>query len=395
MDNGWVYQSGFRLKRDINPGTAGSNPSGFTLFNKLLWFAADDGEHGRELWSTDTQDTSSCLRRDINQGTGSSNPSNFIVRREQLWFAADDGTNGNELWVSDGPDTSARLWKDINPGSSSSNPSDFVIFKDELYFVADNGVNGRELWRNDGNIGSTQLHKDIAPGSTSSDPSDLTVFEDSQGNTSMYFAAFTEESGRELWMKNGTFQWATYPFADINPGPSSSNPTGFTKFEDQLYFAADDGDVGKELFTTDGTIEGTMLAQDSNVGPASSSPANFFEYDSKLLFAANDGNTGNELWALAVNGIATLKTKIAVGDASSNPANFAVSPRGSMVFSANDGEKYGNELYSSRGSSNVQFVSDINKQSSGGFSVGGTGGGSTMLGIGIAAMSAFAVMLSS
>jgi hypothetical protein len=42
----------------------------------------------------------------------------------------------------------------------------------------------------------------IAPGSSApyADPSDLVVFEDS-----MYFAAFTEESGREGWRKNGTY----------------------------------------------------------------------------------------------------------------------------------------------------------------------------------------------
>ncbi|MED6338834.1 MAG: hypothetical protein VYC12_07380, partial [Candidatus Thermoplasmatota archaeon] len=58
------------------------------------------------------------------------------VWNNALYFEANDGTNGNELWMYDG--TSASMVADIRPGSSTSNsdPSHFMVFKNDLYFTA-------------------------------------------------------------------------------------------------------------------------------------------------------------------------------------------------------------------------------------------------------------------
>ena len=39
-----------------------------------------------------------------------------------LFFSANDGTNGNELWKSDGTAAGTVLVKDINPGGNASDP---------------------------------------------------------------------------------------------------------------------------------------------------------------------------------------------------------------------------------------------------------------------------------
>ena len=39
-----------------------------------------------------------------------------------LYFTANDGVDGVELWKSDGTAAGTNLVKDLNPGSSSSNP---------------------------------------------------------------------------------------------------------------------------------------------------------------------------------------------------------------------------------------------------------------------------------
>jgi hypothetical protein len=36
---------------DINPGQAGSSPHNLKVVDGVLYFAADDGTHGTELWA--------------------------------------------------------------------------------------------------------------------------------------------------------------------------------------------------------------------------------------------------------------------------------------------------------------------------------------------------------
>src|SRR6266576_2726596 len=57
--------------------------------------------------------------------------------------------------------------------------------------------------------------------------------------------------------------------ADVYPGNLSSNPTSLTNVNGTLYFIADDGVHGRELWKSDGTPQGTTLVRDINPGAAS------------------------------------------------------------------------------------------------------------------------------
>jgi ELWxxDGT repeat protein len=64
-------------------------------------------------------------------------------------------------------------------------------------------VSGMELWQSDGTAAGTYLEQDIAAGPTHSNPTELTTI--SQGfsvggsGTTIYFAADDGVNGRELW----------------------------------------------------------------------------------------------------------------------------------------------------------------------------------------------------
>ena len=116
---------------------------------------------------------------------------------------------GEELWKSDGTEEGTVMVKDIWPTyQKSSQPHDFVATTDYLYFVADDGVHGKELWRTDG----------------------------------------TEEGTIMLETNDGEFGGMPYS----SPG---------VEFGDYYYFSScdncdggsDDGDLGVELWRTDGT----------------------------------------------------------------------------------------------------------------------------------------------
>src|SRR5205823_8808173 len=121
------------------------------------------------------------LVKDIRPGGIGSNPFNLMVVGETLFFSANDGVNGTELWKSDGTAAGTVLVKDIRPGSAGSSPSYHTVVKGTLYFTANDGVNGVELWKSDGTAAGTVLVKDIRPGSSrygsplSSSPDHLTA----------------------------------------------------------------------------------------------------------------------------------------------------------------------------------------------------------------------------
>ncbi len=75
-----------------------------TSINSTLFFAANDGTSGIELWKSDGTSTDTELVKDINSGAASSYAEYLTTVNATLFFAADDGSNGKELWKSDHPD---------------------------------------------------------------------------------------------------------------------------------------------------------------------------------------------------------------------------------------------------------------------------------------------------
>jgi ELWxxDGT repeat protein len=86
------------LLKDINPGSAGGYPSNLTNVNGVLYFTANDGTHGTELWKSDGTAAGTAMVKDIYPGSGSGSPSNLTNVNGVLYFSANDGTHGTELW---------------------------------------------------------------------------------------------------------------------------------------------------------------------------------------------------------------------------------------------------------------------------------------------------------
>ena len=316
----------------------------------------------------------------------SSFPANFIEFGDQLYFSANDSENGRELWVSDGTQEGTQLLADINPGSEGSSFFDNLVINDKFYFSA-SGENGRELYVSDGTTEGTQLVADLLPGENSfgsvygSSPHDFVEF-----NNQLYFSASNDADGdRKLFAtdglpSNGGTAEGTKLIADIDFGSDGIYTRGsrrdIIKFDNQLYFTADDGENGRELWVSDGTIEGTQLLIDINTGepyytrgpsyPASSSPRDFIEFNDKLYFTADDGENGRELW---VSDGTTAGTQL-VADIypGSDDNTYAYSSNASsltvlndeLFFGANDGIN-GNELFKLTVDDSINIISGTNR----------------------------------
>src|SRR5205085_4663061 len=87
--------------------------------------------------------------KDINTGASApigSTPSHLVAVGSTLFFIADDGVSGPELWKSDGTSGGTVLVKDIRPGAAGASLDNLTDVNGTLFFSADDGTSGPELW---------------------------------------------------------------------------------------------------------------------------------------------------------------------------------------------------------------------------------------------------------
>ena len=176
------------------------NPTGFDKLEDIPDPQGAGSTAG--LWVSDGTDLGTRRLRmfngsevnDTDQFPSAKDDSLITAVGNRVFFVADDGNTGRELWSSDGTTAGTRLVRDLYPGSESSDPADFLVKGNELYFTAKNPAIGRELWRTDGTAAGTQRITDLNPGKEDSNPSDLALM----GNT-VYFSATNQADDRELY----------------------------------------------------------------------------------------------------------------------------------------------------------------------------------------------------
>lgn len=286
------------LIKDINPGTPGSQIQNAVTLGNEVFFAANDGVHGQELWKSDGTAAGTVMVDDINPGPGSSNPTDLTVVGSAVYFAANDGVHGTELWMTNGTAAGTTMVADINPGATSSNPANltagtFYRGSPILYFTAT------------GSDGTAQVY-DAVPGSTPA-VTQLTkglanISDLAAANGYVFFSANDGIHGTELW--SGSL-YNTPTVLDINPGPGSSNPTNLTAFANEVYFSADDGTHGRELWESSGPSYFGMV-KDIVPGAASSNPTGLYAANDSLYFSAN-----GQLWK--TRGDPTTTIQVTVG----------------------------------------------------------------------------------
>jgi len=349
------------VKNIRTDGTYGydSYPSYLTAVGGTLFFSADDGVHGRELWKSDGTSAGTVLVKNIRTDTGyysSSGPYSLTAVGGTLFFSADDGVHGRELWKSDGTRAGTVLVKNIRPGDYSSGPTYLTGVGRTLFFTAADGSHGRELWKSDGTSAGTVLVKNITPVG-SSDPSSLIG-----AGGRLFFSADDGTHGGELWKSDGSAV-GTVLVKDISPGSDSSGyygPIGLTAVGGRVFFAADDGTHGEELWRSDGTASGTVLVKNIRPVEYGSDPYSLTDVGGTLFFTAADGSHGRELWKSDGSAAGTVLVKDIHPCANGYAPRFLTGVAGRLFFAADDGT-HGRELWKSDGSAGgTVMVEDIN-----------------------------------
>jgi ELWxxDGT repeat protein len=318
----------FRVK-DIRTGSDDSRPAGLTNVGGVLFFTADDGISGRELWKSDGTPAGTVMVKDI--GSGFSVDRILAGTHGLVFFTASDSANGRELWKSDGSEAGTVMVKDISPGPGSSVDRFLGTSGDTIFFSANDG-SSQALWKSNGTSAGTAKVKDVA------------VLE--AGPTAvvgglLFFSSNANGTGIELWKSDGT-EAGTVMVKDIVPGPAGSYPSNYFGHQGTLYFTAEAPGVGRELWNSDGTAAGTVRVKSfglpaSIVGGPTTSANAFAGANGVIYFAADDGTSGRELWRSDGTELGTYRlVDMFPGSAAGNPTDLTI-VGDRLYFVANDG----------------------------------------------------------
>jgi ELWxxDGT repeat protein len=220
----------------------------FAAVGETLFFPANDGVNGLELWKSDGTEAGTVMVKDIVPGSGGSTPEYLTNVNGTLMF-----TLGlDRLWKSDGTEAGTVLVKDIRPGNGSPLIFDIVPVGGLGYFVADDGTHGREVWRTDGTETGTFLLRDITSGS-GSEPKELTAV----GDTAYWI------QGLQLWKSDGSTTGTVLVKDFFSLTGSITELAQLTGAGGTLFFSAKSPANGNELWKSDGTTAGPSLSRTS------------------------------------------------------------------------------------------------------------------------------------
>lgn len=295
---------------------------------------------------------------------------------ERLFFVDDGELKWLDTTSLSGPSSPALNLIDLDP-LTKSNAKELTYANGRLWFAADAGAGiGVELFVWDPLLGVLRANEgkplaDLAIGQISSSNPEGFVTTGIEGAKRLYFVAsgFGQPNwltaGRELFVSNARVsKTTTRPpdyyqpdelqlVKDISPNRSGQlvsnaflvNPRPQLIAVDSLvYFEANDGLTGQELWRSDGTAAGTVLVKDIRPGVDGSSIRDLAVAGGKLFYVANDGGVGGEaLYSVVAKG----SQPMALTKGASNIANLCAV--GDVICFTATVAGYGNELWVSDG----------------------------------------------
>jgi ELWxxDGT repeat protein len=333
-----LMSAGLELLSDINPISAetasevsvgGSSPSAFWKFSpggsggEVGLFAAFNPERGRELWRTDGTAAGTSLVKDIAPGVASSNPSGFADLGGKALFLAQDPQGRKGIWATDGTEA-GTVPIPLPDGLQVGDLGSLAVAGDAAYFgVVDRGDFHAELWRTDGTPEGTRrvltvpaedsvrdlvatsgrvFFQTLGPGGTTLwggdpasgsvqplrtfAPTEGTIWKTAVAGDRLYAAVKGQDGSARIWTSDGT-EAGTRPLDGQFRGIDRLIPFG-----DRLVFSAT-SDGAKRYWSAgaDGTI--------GSFGPAPSSGAPALVDGGTLYFVRDQdaSTTGAALWA--------------------------------------------------------------------------------------------------
>ena len=344
------------LVANINPDAPddvnNSSPANLTYFNGEIFFRANDGVNGLELWKVDSNLQASLIE-DIRPGSSSSSPNNFIVFNNKLYFTAiNENVSGVDLFSTDGTSVTDESLYDTS-FSGLFNP---IELNGKLYYTGFNSsVEPNKLVEFDGITGNEV--PDTGAGEESVLGGNTIAFND---KILLYMNYSTDDDavGTELYEYDPDAQTFTL-IKDIDAGSGNSSISNFVQIGSEVYFEAE-----SEVWKTDGTTDGTVLV--TSIGNESiGSVRNFFVWNDELYFEGDNGTDDDELYKYTpASDTVIALSNIAGANDNHDPDDFIIvnDPALSaetLFYSGEPDTDNDARLYSTDGSSITQLTEDF------------------------------------
>ncbi len=395
------------LERDINTEPASSEPDEFVEMGGMLYFRANDGIHGAELFRYNLFHGTAELAADVRSGDGSGIPTQITPFDGKIYFRGLDGIGTRAMLMVFDPADGSVGRVTGNNRQTVREPSELIVFNDLLFFSAEFTGAGREPGYYNPSTNEIALLTDINPAGNSSPSSFIEI------DGALWFSANDGQSTSRLWRYDpasghitniiydspaGVFPtiqtmyhadgliffrghvvgWGEEPFVydiasnslldipQLYPGPASSTPGSFIAHQSRIYFSARTQAHGRELMFFDPGDNSMGLLNDFNPH-GNGNPSIMEGPDGKLYITANDGTT-DERKLFSYNTSEGIK-EVAVlrNDGFPNLLNPLISA-GGKLFLYGKSPDAGTELFSyTPGESIIRLAADINRNTIGSF----------------------------
>jgi ELWxxDGT repeat protein len=259
----------------------------------------------------------------------------------RLFFLADAGGAGTELWTSDGTSAGTEILRDLCPGSCNVSPGLYGALGKVMLFAIQ-GDNGQvQLWRSDGTRPGTFAL--TGPGVNIFTLTAQDVPHSAFFHGALYFSGCpvptVPDQACDLWKSDGTVAGTQL----VHHSPHVVD--WMFVVGDRLYFLKS-GSSGSELWRTDGTAHGTVQLRQFSDGP-NQAPQAVATAGGRLFFLARDAGN-EEVWTSDGTAAGTRQLTSFPGD---NPFGSAtwLKPEGNRVYFLADDGAHGMEIWRSDG----------------------------------------------
>ncbi|MEC8076903.1 MAG: FG-GAP-like repeat-containing protein, partial [Candidatus Thermoplasmatota archaeon] len=323
--------------------------------DEFVLFGAQNESDNVELWRSDGTEDGTYMVKEIDE-YGSSRPAYFFpLDEDRVLFSAQPAGGGFELWISDGTEAGTNA---VGTAYSDGNSfvSHFTRHNDIVYFVGSVGGTGSDkkaLWRTDGTADGTYR---LTNASNDSSCTVNCIDVQSPGiplGDILIFEGHSIEYGEEFYKYNPATN-ETSLVVDMEPGSDDSQiSTKFIVGTDLFFTKYNDTTYETKMYKTDGTAEGTSEFFSTSEGaslirvPPTQGQFHFESYlpnfeDIGLFIAPRESGGGREVWVTdgTIDGTYQLTDIYPDGKALPDDGHIA---GGHLFFSAIDSE-HGEEL---------------------------------------------------